>query len=50
MTLGFHPNQSPLDVALAYMNEVAYVHGMKPAFMHSCYMGTIGEYEGAKES
>ncbi len=44
-TLGFHPDEPPLDIALGYMNNIAYVQGMKPIFMHSCYLGTIGEYD-----
>lgn len=45
MTLGILPDQSPIDVALAYMNNLAYVHGMKAVFMPSCYLGTFGEYD-----
>lgn len=45
MTLGFQPHESPLEVALSYMNNIAYVHGMKPVLMHSCYLGTFGEYD-----
>jgi REP element-mobilizing transposase RayT len=45
MTLGIAINEKPIDVALSYMNNIAYVHGMKPVFMQSCYLGTFGEYD-----
>lgn len=37
-------NESPADVALSYMNNFAYVLGMRPEFRYSYYAGTIGEY------
>jgi hypothetical protein len=45
MTLGTGTGESPLEVALTYMNNIAFVHGMKPVFMKSCYLGTFGEYD-----
>ena len=30
---------------LGYMNNLAYVHGMKPAFRFSYYVGTFSEYD-----
>ena len=44
-TAAIPPDQSPTDVALAYMNNVAYAHGMKAVFRPSFYVGTIGEYD-----
>ena len=32
-------------VALAYMNNLAYAHGMQPLFYHSYYAGTFGTYD-----
>ena len=50
LTLGMSPCESPLDVALAYLNNLAYAQGMRPVFMHSCFLGTFGEYDlGAVE-
>jgi REP element-mobilizing transposase RayT len=36
---------SPEDVALSYMNNVAFAHDMQPVFCPSYYVGTIGEYD-----
>ena len=44
-TAAIPPDQSPVEVALAYMNNVAYAHGMKAVFRPSFYVGTIGEYD-----
>ena len=44
-TAAIPPDQSPMDVALAYMNNVAYAHGMKAVLRPSFYVGTIGEYD-----
>lgn len=43
MTLGILPDQAPIDVALSYMNNLAYAQGMQRVFMPSCYLGTFGE-------
>ena len=45
LAFGFSPAQSPLSVALSCMNNIAFVHGMRPVLMRSCYLGTIGEYD-----
>ena len=37
--------QSPQDVALAYMNNLAYAHDMQSVFCASYYVGTVGEYD-----
>jgi REP element-mobilizing transposase RayT len=44
-TLGCGYEESPEEVALGYMNNVAYAHGMKPVFCASYYVGTFGEYD-----
>ena len=38
-------DQSPQDVALAYMNNLAFAHGMQAVFCASYYVGTVGEYD-----
>ncbi|MGB6041970.1 MAG: transposase [Pirellulales bacterium] len=38
-------DQSPQDVALAYLNNCAYACGMKQVFQFSYYVGTFGEYD-----
>ena len=45
VALGCRPSQSPLDVALSYMNNLAFACGMRPIFRFSVYMGTFGEYD-----
>lgn len=44
-TLGCNIAESPADVALGYMNNLAYAHGMKPVLQDSYYTGTFGEYD-----
>jgi REP element-mobilizing transposase RayT len=46
-TLGCGFQESPEEVALGYMNNLAYAHGMKPIFCQSYYVGTFGEYDMA---
>jgi hypothetical protein len=36
---------SPESVALAIMNNLAFVQGMKPVFRFSYYVGTFGPYD-----
>ena len=45
LTLGFAIEESPEAVALTYMNNIAYAHGLEPLFCHSYYVGTFGEYD-----
>jgi REP element-mobilizing transposase RayT len=44
-TLGCGFNESPEEVALGYMNNLAFAHGMKPIFCYSYYVGTFGDYD-----
>ena len=37
--------ESPEQVALAYLNNLAFVEGMKPVFRFGYYVGTFGEYD-----
>ena len=36
---------SPMDVALVLMNNMAFTQGMKPMFRTSFYVGTFGEFD-----
>jgi len=45
LVLGIGVDQSPLDVALPYMNNIAWMFEMQPVLWKSCYLGTIGEYD-----
>jgi REP element-mobilizing transposase RayT len=44
-TLGCGIGESPEDVALSYMNNLAFAHGMQPIFCASYYVGTFGDYD-----
>lgn len=44
LTLGFGLDERPIEVALSYMNNLAFVYGMQPVLMPGCFLGTIGEY------
>jgi REP element-mobilizing transposase RayT len=43
--VGFDIAESPREVALSLLNNLAYAHGMKPVFEHSFYVGTFGSYD-----
>ena len=45
LTLGCDVRESPGDVALSYMNNLAYALGMKFVFAFGFYVGTFGEYD-----
>lgn len=45
LSIGIQPDDTPQDVALSYMNNIAYVSGMKPVLMHGCYIAGFGEYD-----
>ena len=44
-TLRFGYDSSPEEVALSYMNNVSYRHGMLRIWMDSFYVGSIGPYD-----
>jgi REP element-mobilizing transposase RayT len=45
LTLGCPLEQSPEQIVLGYMNNLAYACGMKPVFRFSYYVGTFSEYD-----
>ena len=45
LTMGCVVDQSPENVAMNYLNNLAYAVGMKPYFQFGYYAGTIGEYD-----
>jgi REP element-mobilizing transposase RayT len=45
LTMGCKLEESPQEVALSYMNNLAYASGMKPVFKYSYYAGTFSEYD-----
>ena len=45
LTLGCNVEESPGEVALSYMNNLAYACEMKRVFAFGFYVGTFGEYD-----
>ena len=45
LTLGCDLKESPGEVALSYMNNLAYAQGMTEVFRYSYFVGTFGEYD-----
>jgi len=45
LTLACSIGESPADVALSYMNNLAYACGLKRVFAFGFYVGTFGEYD-----
>ena len=45
LVLGCRLDVAPRDVAMCYMNNLAYLYGMTPLYRYSAYLGTIGEYD-----
>ncbi len=45
LTLGCHLHESPEEVVLSYMNNLAYAVGERPIFRFSYYVGTFSEYD-----
>jgi REP element-mobilizing transposase RayT len=44
LALGCPIGMAPADVALAILNNLAYVHGMKAVLQFGAFIGTFGEY------
>ncbi len=44
-TVGCDVADSSQDIALAYMNNLAFAHGMKPVFEFGFYVGSFGPYD-----
>lgn len=45
LVVGIPATRDPGSVALSFMNNIAWVFGMKPVLWNSFYVGTIGEYD-----
>ena len=45
LTLGPAFDESPQEVALGYLNNLAFAHGMQPRYRFGYYVGTFGEYD-----
>jgi REP element-mobilizing transposase RayT len=45
LELGCRLEDSPMEVALSYLNNLAYAQEMKPVYQYGFYVGTFGEYD-----
>ena len=45
IALGCSHEVAPDEVAISFLNNLAYVYGMKPVFQFGAYIGTFGEYD-----
>jgi REP element-mobilizing transposase RayT len=45
LAIGCNVDESPQQVALSYLNNLAYTQEMKAAYQHGAYLGTFGEYD-----
>ena len=45
LLLGCNLAESPQDVALGYLNNLAYAQGMRPVYQYGFYVGTVGQYD-----
>jgi REP element-mobilizing transposase RayT len=44
-TVGCGVDESPVEVALGYLNNIAYAHQLVPMFQFGFYAGTFGTYD-----
>jgi len=45
VVVGCRLTESPLEVALGYLNNLAYAQGMQRIYQYGFYVGTVGEYD-----
>lgn len=45
IALGCSYDMAPDEVAISFLNNLAYVNGMRPVFQFGAYVGTFGEYD-----
>ena len=45
LAMGGNLEESPEEVVLSHMNNLAFARGMKAVFKHSYYVGTLSEYD-----
>ncbi len=44
LVLGCPFDKSPCEVAMGFLNNLAFAHGMKPVYQFGAFVGTVGEY------
>jgi hypothetical protein len=45
LLLGCNLTEAPQEVALGYLNNLAYAQQMRPVYQFGFYVGTVGEYD-----
>ena len=45
LTFGLKSELSPMDAAVSLMNNLAWIHDMKPILTHSFRVSTFGRYD-----
>ena len=45
LSIGCSFNVATDEVAICYLNNLAFVHDMKPVFQFGAHIGTFGEYD-----
>ena len=45
LALGCNLDEAPGDVAMGYLNNLAFAEGMRPVYEFGFYVGTFGEYD-----
>lgn len=45
MSMGCGIEDSPEDMALCFLNNLAYAHGMKAVYRFGYYVGTFGNFD-----
>ena len=44
-TVGCGIDETPLEIGLGYLNNLAFAHEMKPLYQFGFYVGTFGPYD-----
>jgi hypothetical protein len=44
LALGCPFDVAPEDVAIGFLNNLSYAHGMKAVYQYGAFLGTFGEY------
>ena len=44
-TIGCGIAEAPLEIGLAYLNNLAFAHGMRKIYQYGFYVGTFGPYD-----
>lgn len=45
LVLGCNLTDSPVEVVLGYLNNLAHAQGMRRVYQYGYFVGTVGEYD-----